>query len=61
MYVLLAFLMYVYMNSFIYDERWFLQHLTRNEGTDEEVSRYQEAPYTEGNLNPMSSKSNKTF
>lgn len=53
--------MYVYMNSFIYDERWFLQHLTRNEGTDEEVSRYQEAPYTEGNLNPMSSKSNKTF
>ncbi|KAL3023515.1 hypothetical protein AAZX31_04G071500 [Glycine max] len=24
------------------------EHLTRNEGTDEEVSRYQEAPYTEG-------------
>lgn len=58
--MLLVVLMYVYMSRFIYDEHWFLQHLMQNVGTDDEVSRYQEASYKEGNLNPMSNKSNKT-
>ncbi|KAG5034278.1 hypothetical protein JHK87_009188 [Glycine soja] len=36
----------------------FIKHLTRNEGTDEEVSRYQEAPYTEGRTGNSKALSN---
>lgn len=50
-----------YHISYMMNIACFLQQLTQNEGTNSEVSNYQEDDlYEEGNLNPMSSKNGKT-